>query len=247
MSLNLLEIVVTLVTMLFGSTVFSTVGFGIGVSTAPVLLLILDPQTVVVMLNTVSLGLFALIIYQTREHLRVRETIPVSIAGLIGVPIGVFILSSVNASALRISISAIILVLAILAAFSIRDPLPMSRFIGPVVGLIVAVLLTALGIGGALLALFVLTRGWNRHAVRGSLAFYFLLVEGTGVIGYGVAGLFTMDRIILTALAVLPVLAGFGLATIIHRRMNETIFRRAALTAIVVTSLIVLGREVAQI
>lgn len=243
-SLSILEAVVAAVMLFAGSTVLSTVGFGIGMTTTPVLLLLLEPQTVVVVVNTVSLALFVLIIHQTRDHLSVREMTPLGVAGLLGVPVGVFILSSASASALRISITALIILLTLAVVFNVRGPIPRSNLIGPVVAFVVAVLLTSLGIGGPLMALFLLTRGWPPQTVRGSLALYFLAVEVAGVVGYGVAGLFTAERIALIAVVTLPVLLGFGLATILVRRMNERVFQHAVVVVILTTSLMVLAREI---
>ena len=77
------DLAVAAAMMFAGSTVLSTVGFGIGVATAPVLLLVLDPQTVVITVNTASLVLFVLLILQTRAHLSVRDVMPMAIAGLL--------------------------------------------------------------------------------------------------------------------------------------------------------------------
>ena len=246
-SLSILELAVAVVMLFAGSTVLSTVGFGIGMTTTPVLLLLLEPQTVVVVVNTVSLALFVLIIHQTRGHVSARETTPLVVAGLLGVPVGVLILSTASASALRISITALIILLTLAVVFNFRGPVPRSNLIGPVVAFVVAVLLTSLGIGGPLMALFLLTRGWPPQAVRGSLALYFLAVEAAGVVGYGVAGLFTAERLALIAVVMLPVLLGFWLATRLLRGMNETVFRRAAIVVIIATSLMVLGREAAAL
>ena len=177
--------------MLAGSTVVSSLGFGIGMTTTPLLLIFLDPQSGVVMVNTLSVTLYVLIVLQNREHLPLREMTPASGAGLAGVPVGVFILSSASSSVLRISITGLILLLTLAVVFRVRGPVPGSNTIGLLVGFVVGVLLTSLGIGGPLMALVILTRDWPRHTVRVSLAFYFLVVEGTGVVGYGVAGLFT--------------------------------------------------------
>ena len=246
-SLSILEIAVAVVMLFAGSTVLSTVGFGIGMTTTPVLLLLLEPQTVVVVVNTVSLALFVLIIRQTRGHVSARETAPLGVAGLLGVPVGVFILSEASASALRISITALIILLTLAVVFNLRGPIPRSNLVGPVVAFVVAVLLTSLGIGGPLMALFLLTRGWTPQAVRGSLALYFLAVEAAGVVGYGVAGLYTTERIALIAVVTLPVLLGFGLATILVRRMNERVFQHAVVVVILTTSLMVLTREILRL
>ncbi len=55
-SLSLVEVLVAALMLFAGSTVLGTVGFGIGMTTTPVLLLTFDPQTVVVLVNTVPLA-----------------------------------------------------------------------------------------------------------------------------------------------------------------------------------------------
>ena len=246
-SLSLLQLSVAAATLFAGSTVLSTVGFGIGMTTTPVLLLVLDPRTVVVTVNTVSLALFVLILFQTRGSLPLREIAPGSVAGVLGVPVGVFFLSSASASLLRISITALIILLTIPVVLNVRRTVPQPALVGLAVGFVVGVMLTSLGIGGPLMALFLLARDRPRHAVRASLSFYFLLVELSGVIGYGVIGLFTPERIVLVLIVTVPVLLGFGVATVLVRMMNERVFRNAVVAVILTTSAMVLGREVIRL
>ena len=246
-SLSVLELAVSALMLFAGSTVLSTVGFGIGMTITPVMLLLLEPQTVVVVVNTVSLALFVLIIYQTRSEVSPREVSRLVVAGLMGVPVGVFVLSSASAGALRISIAALIILVTLAVAFNLRGPVPRSNLVGPVVAFVVAVLLTSLGIGGPLMALFLLSRGWPRHAVRGSLSLFFLAVEAAGVVGYGVAGLFTAERVALIIVVTLPALLGFGLATVLLRRMNERLFQHAVVVVILATSAMVLAKEIVRL
>ena len=237
------ELVIAAVMMFVGATVLGTVGFGIGITTAPVLLLVLDPQTVVVTVNTVSLALFVLIIRQTRGHLPGREMAPIIVAGLIGAPVGVLILDSVSPTGLRIVIAALIVALTIPTALGLRVPASRPRLTGVAVGFVVGALLTGSGIGGPLVALHLLARGWSRQTMRASLALYFLVIESTGVVGYAVTGLFTGERIGLILVVTGPVILGFALATAIGRRMDERLFRTSVVAVVLATSVMVLGRE----
>jgi len=245
--ISAVEATVVAVMLFIGSTVLSTVGFGIGMTTTPVLLLVFDPQTAVVVVNTISVLLFGLIIYQNRADIPYRRVVPWSVAGLIGVPIGVFVLSSASASILRIGITVLIIALTVVTAFNFQRVIPRSRWFGMVVAVVVSALLNSLGIGGPLMALYILRQGYSRNAVRGSLAFFFVVVEASGVVGYGFTGLLTGERIALILITVVPVLLGFWLATFLVRRMNEAVFRRAVVVVIVATSLMVLAREVSSI
>ncbi len=244
---TLVESVVSSVTLFVGATVLSTVGFGIGMTTIPVLLFILEPRTVIVVVNTVSLALFVLIVYQNRDELPVRSVGPWALAGLAGVPVGVLILKDSDAGLLKIAITTVTIALTLVVAFNVRARIPKGLLAGLVVAFLVSVSLNALGIGGPVIALYALTQNWTRNAVRGALALYFLFVETAGVVGYGVAGLITTERIALILIALAPVTLGFWLATYLVKRMNDVVFRRATVVAIIGMSGLVLAREIAAL
>ena len=246
-SLTALTIFVAVAASLAGATVISTVGFGIGMVAIPFLLLVIDAQSAVVVLNTVSVPLVTLLAVQNRDYLRWREAAPVVIFGVAGAVAGVVVLTSSDPRVLRITIVSLIIVLAAAPALGFRGPVPAPRVAGPVVGFVVALLLISLGVGGPIMVLYVLTHDWHRHAVRGFLSLYFLFVELVGVAGYGVEGLYTEERLILTGVVLAPVLAGFALGSRLADRMDEALFRRAAIAVIVATSLLVLGRELARL
>ena len=241
---GLIESAVAAVVMFMGSTVLSTVGFGIGMTTIPVLLFVFDPQTVVVVVNTVSLLLFVLIVAQNRGELPIKRVGPLALAGIAAVPVGVFVLKETDSGLLKIAISGVTILLTILVASRAQAPIPRGLFTGLVVAFGVSITLNALGIGGPVMALYVFAQNWSRNAVRGALSLYFLCVEAAGVIGYGVAGLLTPERIWLIAIVAVPVGLGFYLATHLVRRMNESVFRKATVTAIIVMCGMTLAREV---
>ena len=244
---TLLESVVSAVTLFVGATVLSTIGFGIGMTTIPILLFVLEPQTVIVVVNTVSLALFAPIIAQNRHELPFRMVGPWAAAGLLGVPVGVLILKDSDAGLLKIAITSVTIILTLVVAFNVRARIPSGPLTGLVVAFLVSVTLNALGIGGPIMALYMLTQNWTRNAVRGALSLYFLFVEAAGVIGYAIAGLMTTERIALIIIAIVPVTLGFLLATYLVRRMNDVVFRRATVVGIVGMSGLVLAREIAAL
>ena len=244
---SLAESIIAALTLFVGATVLSTVGFGIGMTTIPVLLFVFDPQTVIVVVNSVSLALFVLIVAQNRGELPVRRVAPWALAGLAGVPVGVLVLKDSDSGLLKIAITTVTIALTLVVAFNVRARLPTGTLAGLVVGFIVSVTLNALGIGGPIMALYALSQKWSRNAVRGSLSLYFLFVETAGVIGYGFAGLLTTERVILILIVVVPVILGFWLATWLVRRMNDVVFRRVTVVAIIGMSGLVLAREIAAL
>lgn len=244
--MSVVQLVTAAVMMFVGSTVLGIVGFGTGVVSMPVLLLVLTPQSAVVMLNTVALGLKVWIAVQSWHDLPLKKIGPITIAALLGAPIGVFILDSVEAGVLRIGISAFIVLLALLTVLKPNGGIPMPYPVGLLVGFAVGITSSAFGVGGPLVALFLLNRGWPKLALRASMAFYLMATGIVAIVGYAVAGLYTRERVALVLLAIVPVLTGLKVGSILMRRMDERAFRYAALAVIFVSSGIVLAKEALQ-
>ena len=216
----------------------------------PVLLLVLDPQTAVVMLNAVSVPITGLLVWQTRRHLNVRDSLPIILLGLAGALVGAYVLSTSGDRVLRLSIVVLIILLAAATAFNparLRGRVPYPKVVGGLIGFFVGVMLGSLAIGGPLLVLFVLSRGWDRHSIRAFLSLYLFVIMVSATVGYIPAGLFTQERTMLTLVALPPALLGFWLGNRLAGRMNEGLFRRVAIGVIVASSVSVLVRELASI
>ncbi len=240
------EIVVVIAAMLLASTVSSTLGFGIGLTAGPVLLLTLEPQSSVVLINTAGLLPVSLVLYQTRGRLRLREVAPLAVAGVLGAPVGAYILGAVDPVAMRIAITFLVLAFAALVASGVGESIPRPRWLGPPIAFVVSALITSSGVGGPLMALYLLDQDRETDELRGTLAAFFLFVMGVGSAGYALTGLLTAERLVFVLVAIVPVLAGFRVSALLLRRMDRDTFRKAVLALIVAASLAVLVRELAS-
>ena len=240
---DILHIVVTSLVLMGAAFVIGAIGFGFGLTTSPILLLILDPQTVVVVINAVAIIAFSLVLVETREHLRNRELAPMAVAAVLGTPIGVFALSTLDASVLRIAIGALVLVLTAMVVFNAEWKVPYPRIFGPALGFISSAFTTGLAIGGPILVLFFLGRRMDRQNVRASMAFFFTIMYVTAAIGYAIQGLFTSERLVLIVAAAPMVAIGYWIAMKLTGRMNEGVFRGAVIGVVVISSIVVIARE----
>ena len=232
--------------MVAASTIYSTVGFGIGVSGSPLLLLLFEPQTSVLIVNTSGLFAFAWLAWHTRSSLDRRELAPMIGAGLAGVPGGVLVLALASPSALRITISVLILAIAATVALNVRGPDLGGRWTTLGAGFVGSTFINATGVGGPLIALTLLARGGTRDEVRCAASVFFFVVGSIAVVGYALAGLYTLERLVLIGAAVPAVLAGFGLSHLLTKGMNETVFRRVVVAVVFVTCGLVLGQEITR-
>ena len=242
-----LQVGVAAFMMFLGCTALSATGFGIGMVAMPGLLFVLEPQTAVVVLNTVAIAVEAWIVVQARKDIPFREVLPIVVAGVLGVPLAVIILKFADPGIMRIGISLLIIGLAGTAAINFQRDFPYSKAVGILAGFGVGVVLPAFGVGGPLVTLFLLTRNWRRQSIRAAMAFYLLALDVFGIAGYAIAGLYTAERLSLIAIMVIPMLLGLGLGALILKFMSERVFRYAVVTLIISSSGLVLVKELVSI
>ena len=241
------ELGVALLIVLGAATLMGLVSFGFGMVTSPILLLLIVPQSVVIAINSLSALTLSLVLFQTRREIPVAGTLPLAISGLAAVPLGVFILSSVSPGPLRVAIATIILCLAVPSALNLQRPLPQVKLVAPVIGFLGAMLVTGLGVGIPLVALFLVNQRWPGRTIRASIALYYLLVATEAIALYTVTGLFTVERAWLVLELAPAVLIGFVLATRLVRRMDDRVLRHVVLGVIIVASVTLLGRELIRL
>ena len=239
-----IEIAVSALVLAVAGFAIGAIGFGFGLTTTPIMLLYLDPQTVVIVVNAVAVLAFGLVLIETREHVPYRDLTPTAIAGALGAPIGVYALSELDPSSLRIGISVLVLALTALVVIKTEWRVPKPKLTGPVLGFCVAVLVTGLAIGGPFLVLFFLGRGMERQGVRASMAYFFMVMYVTALAGYFIQGLMTSDRLLLIVATAPAIAVGYWLSVRLTGRMNEKVFRQAVVVVIAVMSTMVLVREV---
>lgn len=247
LTLGMTGIAVAALALLFGCTVYSATGFGIAMVATPIMLFAFEPQTAVVVVHTGAAGAGLMIVIQARKDIPYREILPIAAAGALGVPFAVTILKYADPNIIRVGIAVLILLLAALSLKEFQGQIPYARALGIVVGFAVGAVLPAFAVGGPLVTLFLLARNLRRQSVRAAMALFLLTISIFAAVGYGIAGLYTPERLILIVIVFVPSLIGFGLGTLLIGRMNERIFRYVVLGIIVMSSVAVLWPQVARL
>ena len=246
MELGWLEAVVVVFAMLLASTVFSATGFGIGMISTPLMLLVYEPQTVIVVAGTAGLGIGVWIISKSWRDVPFREVLPITIAALCGAPIAVFILTTADSSILSIGIAVLIILFAIGSFVKVEREIPYSTPVGIAAGFIVGVLLPTSGVAGSLVMLFLMTKKWERQTVRAAMAFFLLALMSFSIILFALNGLYTPLRLTLIGVIVIPSVVGIAIGSFLMRRLNERIFNMTVIGIIIVSSVLVLAKEASK-
>ena len=87
------DLLISLLIVVLGSVVYTTVSFGMGLVIVPVLLLFVDPIAAVVIVDVLIAFVALYVTFEARAELHIRKTYGLIIGSGIAIPIGAFALS----------------------------------------------------------------------------------------------------------------------------------------------------------
>ena len=210
-------------------------------------LVVLEPVTAVaiVALMSVLAGLQGLWIVRTQILANPHRLLRFLLPGLAGVPIGLMLLSAIDAGTLRIAIALLLIIYG--GYFGFRASLPEFSRTTPVldstVGLVGGVLGGAAAISGAIPAMWLSLRPWPKSETRAVLQPYNVAILSTTITLLFLKGAY--DRTALTALLI-TVPSGLIAAQIgimVFRSLSDTGFRRLLIILTLLMGVGVLASE----
>ncbi|MDR3530042.1 MAG: sulfite exporter TauE/SafE family protein [Rhodopila sp.] len=236
------SLIMTLTGVLAASILRGFTGFGFGLAAVPLLLLALPPAQVVPLVVTlqVVIGLAGLRAASTQCDWRaVRLLFP----GLIlGVPIGLLILTTLPANLVRLVIGGIIAASVVLIKRGARLPPHPSRLVSFGVGLVSGIISGLASMGGPPIIVYLLAAGHTPARMRATAIVYFMLSGCVSLIPMAARGLITQDILIWTV-ASLPVLfGGSRLGTWAFHRAKPRHHRLVALVTLSGLAALLIGR-----
>ena len=232
------EIAAAVVVMAAGAAVQGSVGFGMNVVAAPILIQI-DPDLVPGPLLAASLANTLLIAFRDRSEID-RSALSWALLGRVpGAALGAFLLVEVFSQwGLSVFLASVILVGVALSVTPIR--LPRGRSIIAVGGFVSGVAGTSTGVGGPPLALTLQHVAPRR--LRGTLSVYFLFAASISLVFLGAWGQFGATHLLAIAVLVPGQLFGYLVSGRLVRFLDRGYTRPALLVISVAAALSLLIR-----
>jgi uncharacterized membrane protein YfcA len=173
-------------------------------------------------------------LWTVRDHLIWREAWPLLATGLVAVPVGVWLLSLLDAAILQGGLAAMILAGCAVTLWQpdrarIQRPAPWGFVAGGLGGLFGG----ALGTGGPPVVLYALLRGWKKGTSKCVFAIYFLVLAIWRFIMLNITGVGGWRTTRVGLILVLPALGGSFLGKLVFERMSNRTFRYAAMLLLV--------------
>lgn len=213
-----------------GGLINGLAGFGTALFALGFWLQVLPPEqavAIVVVMSVIS-GLQGMWVVRRDIRSQPRRLARFLLPALVGVPLGVQLLSTISADTLKLLIGAFLLLYG--GFFTLRRNLPEFTRPTPLadaaIGFAGGVLGGAASLSGALPTMWCAMRPWPKGETRAVLQPYNVAVLGLAVVFFATSGLYTRDTLLLIALALPATLIGAQLGLALFRRLNDTQFRR---------------------
>ena len=221
-----------------GAFVQGATGFGSGLLINAFWLHIMDPTHAIPLNVVTSLFISGVPIYKLRKKLDFSKLKQFAIFGVVGIPIGMYLLVISDPSKLKFSIGILLVIYALLmlkiSSFSINVN---NKSINNIVGFISGV------IGGLTALLGIIPVAWfsvqrlPKNTKRGTYEPFIFITSIAAIISFAFVGLYKIEMI-FDLLKIIPaLLVGSWLGIKIYNKINDNLFRKVVLGLILLSGL----------
>ena len=230
--------VLALCAVFFAAFIRGIAGFGFALILAPILLLILNPTSVVVV--NLFLGLLSniLVLSYSLKKVNLKKILPMVMSSSLGIPLGAWIITLTAPSTLKILIGGVTVSFAVLLALGFSKAFTREKLACSVAGFLSGIFYSSTSLGGPPVVLFMHNQNWQREMIHTSLAAYFLFACSWSLVVLSVSGLVD-TKIIASAASLVPaLLAGVGLGMVVFRRINTRYFRWLSIAIVICSGIL---------
>ena len=217
-------------------------GFGSGLILNAFWLHILEPS-IAIPLNIIScLFISGFPIYKLRKTLDFSKLKSLIYLGLIGIPIGVFILSKTEPIAFKVAVGLLLIIYSIWMFVSrgVYFKLNSNPLMDKLVGLVSGIMGGFAALGGILPTVWVGLQKLPKNTQRGTYEPFIFITSIASIISFYFAGLITLNILIDFIRAFPALIIGAWIGIKIYPKINEDLFRKAILILIFLAGLILL-------
>jgi uncharacterized membrane protein YfcA len=226
---------------LAGGFVNGLSGFGLAMAAIPLWLLALSPANAASLAAICAVAAHIQSVSLIAHAIDTRRLAPFVVGGVIGIPVGTWLLTDIDAATFRFWVGTLIVVYSLMMLSGrVRLKVPESAAADGVVGFLGGILGALAGLSGALPAMWSGLRDWGKEARRAVLQPFNMAILALSIVAHAVAGLFTID--LFRAIAFAPAtLIGANAGKGLYRRLGDRHFDRVVLTILLTAGVLVVG------
>jgi len=219
--------------ILLGVFTQSLTGFGSGLVSMAFLPMLMPVRSAAPLIALVTGSLELILVIRYRNAFNLRAVAPLTLASIVGIPLGVWALRGLDEDLLLGVLGAIMAGYAMYALFNFKLPHLNHPLWAPVLGFFAGLLSGAYSTGGPPVIIYGHCRRWQPEEFKGNLQGFFLVNDVLTILNHGLSGNLTpfvwQTYWLALPAILLGVLAGSGLG----RSINPSFFRRLVLILLV--------------
>jgi uncharacterized membrane protein YfcA len=235
-----LEILAVAIAVIIGSLVKSVTGIGLPPIAIPVLALFVGPQDAIVIMTLSTIVTNAYLSWTYRDALGdTRYLWTMMIAGMVGAPIGVYFLTSLDPVIVGVVLGVTVLIYVTLSFvkpdMTISDAT--ARRAAVPVGLAGGALQGATGLSAVVLASYIHALGIKPRAFVFTVSMLFQVFAIMQAIGFVVADAYTPDLVLASVVAAVVATIALAIGTRFSPRVSPVVFNRLVMAVLTFSAL----------
>ncbi len=235
-------LVAAVVIVMFAAATQSITGFGFALIVVPGLTVLAGPKVAVVAMSSIGVPLVAWNAWRWRADIQMREAVTVTIAALIGMPVGIIVLTRANDRTLTAVIGVTILIMTVWLWRGFR--LPKGRRTEVIAGITSGALASSVGTNGPPLVIAFQAVDMPPAPFRATLQACFLVEGAVALALFWLQGLFVGDVGAIWLVGMPAMVVGALIGDRIAPRVHDGPFRAAVLWLLAFSGLLALGNAV---
>jgi len=208
-------------------------GFGLALILAPILLLLMNAKSTVVVNLLLALISNLVVLPLSFRHIYLRGILPMVICTVPGIVIGAWIITIIEPSTLKIVIGAVTVISAIPLAMGISRAFRKEKLACGFSGFLSGLLGTSTSLGGPPVVLFMHNQNWRKETIHSSLAAYFTFHAVCALGALVVAGIVEVPTLVTAGSLAPALLIGTVVGIVAFRRLSQRLFRIITLVIII--------------
>jgi len=225
--------------VLLAAFVRSVSGFGYALIATPLLTLVIDAKSVVVMNIILGSVTNVFVLFPTRQHIDWRRAAFMSLGSVCGIPLGAYLLSRLDPSIIKLVIAAIVIPFSVLLLLGHSHRFKREALGCGVTGFMGGILGASTSLGGPPVVLFLLNQGLVKETFVATLAAYFLFTGMVCIGTFSSLGMITTDLLTKVAILLPTLWLGSYVGIKVLPRIDATLFRKIVSSLVSITALVI--------
>ncbi|MGQ8337130.1 sulfite exporter TauE/SafE family protein [Sunxiuqinia sp. A32] len=226
-----MEWIISAVVVLMAALLKGMTGFGFALLAVPLLSLIFPIQSLIPAMTIFNLITSVYILTKIKLKIKAKYFLPMLLASLIGIPIGVYVLTYFPEKMLELAAGISIFSISMVFLLGGNHLAPEKRREKPIVfaGFLSGLLTSSMSIGGPPIALAMNRKGYSKESFRKIFALISVINAAISSILYVVKGIFVAFSVKF-AIVLLPVIiVGSKIGNVMATRIDQLLFRKVIL------------------